>query len=68
MPIHEFLCEDCCCEFESLVFARDPMPVCPGCSGQRIKKLISAGALRPNGIPTGGGGFKEPACKPSGGG
>ena len=31
-----------------------------------VIKLMSAAAVRPQGIPTGSGGFKEPACKPSG--
>jgi hypothetical protein len=27
---------------------------------------MSAGCVRPQGIPTGSGGFKPPPCKPSG--
>jgi hypothetical protein len=33
-----------------------------------VEKLMSAGAVRPHGIPTGSGGFQPPPCKPSAGG
>lgn len=69
MPIYEFLCENCCCQFEELVLtSTDPPPKCPGCQSEAVKKIMSAGAIRPKGIATGAGGFKTPACKPAGGG
>ncbi len=68
MPIYEYHCESCNCQFEKLVFSSDETrPDCPTCCGQKVKKLISAGSIRAQGIPTGSGGFNAPACKPSGG-
>ena len=67
MPIYEYYCEDCNCQFETLFFPGDPVPTCPSCCKGNVKKLLSAGAVRPRGIPTGSGGFREPACKPAGG-
>jgi putative FmdB family regulatory protein len=69
MPIFEFQCNACGHQFERLVFASDTEPpVCPACSCADVQKLMSAGSVRPNGIPTGGGGFTPPACKISAGG
>ena len=68
MPIHEYHCESCNCDFEYLKLSdRDPDPQCPTCCGSKVKRLISAGSIRPAGIPSGRGGFKAPSCKPSGG-
>ena len=67
MPIYEFLCDACQCQFEKLVFASDQdKPQCPTCCSTHVHKLISAGSVRPEGIATGSGGFKAPACKPGG--
>ena len=69
MPIFEYQCKACCHQFEQLVFASDAEPTaCPACNCRDVEKLMSAGAVRPNGIPSGSGGFKPPACKPSAGG
>ena len=69
MPIYEYRCTQCGCSFEQLVMsARDPDPQCPTCCTEKVEKLISAGAIRPQGIPTGSGGFSEPSCRPTGGG
>ena len=43
------------------------LPPCPKCQCEDVQKLMSAGCVRAQGIPTGSGGFKGPACKPSGG-
>ena len=68
MPIYEYQCNHCCHCFESLTLSsNDPAPECPECHGSDVKKLISCGVVRAQGIPTGSGGFKPPACKPSGG-
>ena len=68
MPIYEYHCESCNCQFEKLVFhSDDGNPDCPTCCGKDVKKLMSAGSVRAQGIPTGSGGFNAPACKPSGG-
>ncbi|MEW5908642.1 MAG: zinc ribbon domain-containing protein [Thermodesulfobacteriota bacterium] len=67
MPIYEYQCNRCCHCYEELVFSeKDALPKCPKCSSRDVKKLLSAGSVRPQGIPTGSGGFKAPSCKPSG--
>lgn len=69
MPIYEYVCEKCDHCFEHLTFSTsEPEPPCPQCRCQKVKKLMSAGCVRPNGIPAGSGGFKQPSCSPSGGG
>lgn len=69
MPIYEYTCNQCCCEFEKLALSADePMPNCPHCGSDKVCKLMSAGCVRPHGIATGSGGFKAPACGPSAGG
>ena len=67
MPIYEYQCKACCHCFEELVFSsRAPKPRCPKCDCADVQKLMSAGCVRAQGIPTGSGGFKAPSCKPSG--
>ena len=67
MPIHEFVCEECRHEFEYLILsAKDPAPQCPRCQSTKLQKLMSAGNVRPQGIPSGSGGFALPKCAPSG--
>ncbi len=70
MPIYEYQCCECGHTFEELTFSTSgPVPDCPECSHCNVVKLMSAGAFRPNGVPTGAGGFTPPACKtPRGGG
>lgn len=68
MPIYEYHCEKCDCEFEYLMLSdRDPAPTCPTCCGTQVRKMVSASAVRPAGIPSGSGGFKSPKCAPTGG-
>lgn len=68
MPIHEYHCESCNCMFEYLKLKeKDPDPLCPTCCSDKLKKMISAGWVRPGGIATGSGGLTSPNCKPSGG-
>ncbi len=69
MPIFEFECKKCKHQFEELVLSsNESAPKCPKCQHKRVSKLISAASVRPNGIPTGSGGFQPPACKSPGGG
>ena len=69
MPIFEYVCETCDHCFEHLTFSSsEAEPPCPQCQGKKVKKLMSAGCVRPNGIPTGSGGFNKSSCKPAGGG
>lgn len=66
MPIYEYQCPRCDCRFETLLMPGDrEAAVCPKCSSPNVQRLISAGAVRPHGIPSGGGGFKPPKCMPS---
>jgi len=67
MPIYEYRCKGCGNTFEYLAFSSsEPAPACPECQCEDVEKLMSAGAIRPQGVPTGAGGFKPPPCKPSG--
>jgi putative FmdB family regulatory protein len=69
MPIYEFKCAACGNEFEELVLScADPAITCPACKGPDVRKLISTGNIRAEGIPKGKGGFKgsSPACRPGG--
>ena len=67
MPIYEYQCKGCCHKFEYLHFKADePAPNCPECNCADVDRLLSAGAIRAQGIPTGSGGFQPPPCKPSG--
>ncbi|MCB9482335.1 MAG: zinc ribbon domain-containing protein [Desulfobacteraceae bacterium] len=70
MPIYEFECNDCGEIFESLVLQgrEDEIIECSKCKSSNIKKLLSPGSFRPNGIPKGKGGFNPPprSCKPGG--
>jgi putative FmdB family regulatory protein len=66
MPIFEYVCEKCDCQFEQLLLKPTDAPSnCPNCGGKNVKKLMSAGSFRPQGIPKGSGGFKPPACASS---
>lgn len=64
MPIYEYECNKCTKIFETITFAgdRDDNPKCPHCDTDDVKKIMSAGAIRPDGIPKGKGGFAPPAC------
>lgn len=69
MPIYEYACNKCGKNFDYLSFrSDDPAPPCPGCGAEDVKKLMSAPSFRPDGIPTGKGGFSGPKCASSGGG
>jgi putative FmdB family regulatory protein len=68
MPIYEYRCNHCDCRFEHLALrVEEAPPPCPTCCGEDVEKLMSAGAIRPHGIPTGSGGFAPPKCRPTGG-
>ena len=67
MPLYEYQCQACCHCFEFLAISpNDPAPECPECKCADVSKLMSAGFVRPHGIPTGSGGFKAPKCRPTG--
>ena len=67
MPIYEYECKKCGHCFEELVLAKDTdLPSCPKCRAKEVQQLMSAGSIRSQGIASGSGGFKGPACAPSG--
>ena len=41
MPLYEYRCPKCACEFEELVFGQDTPP-CPKCGCAETDKLMSA--------------------------
>ncbi len=62
MPIFDYECEECGHCFEEIVLVSDYVPSCPKCQGKKVRKLITKSNIRPQGIPTGSGGFKVPEC------
>lgn len=69
MPIYEYFCNKCGKNFDYLALkASDPDPSCVICGASEVKKLMSAPSFRPEGIPTGKGGFAGPKCGSSSGG
>ena len=68
MPIFEYQCKECDHKFEKLVVSsQSTTPECPNCSESHVKKLISAGSVRANGITAASGGYSNASCSPSGG-
>jgi putative FmdB family regulatory protein len=64
MPIFEFKCPKCGKEFDNLVMpGKEVIAECPDCGNKKCEKLLSCGNVRPNGIPSGKGGYKLPPCK-----
>ncbi|MBL8519817.1 MAG: zinc ribbon domain-containing protein [Betaproteobacteria bacterium] len=41
MPIYEYACNDCHRDFEKLVRAAQPAPVCPYCGSGRLTRKLS---------------------------
>lgn len=70
MPIYEYECKNCHTQFEKLVLTcdNDEDAECPECRCGDVGKLMSAGNVRPQGIPKGSGGFSPPAKSCSAGG
>jgi putative FmdB family regulatory protein len=69
MPIFEFRCEDCEREFEEVVLPTlaksldQNTPHCPSCGSPKVRRILSVGNFRPDGIPRGKGGFTPPKCR-----
>jgi putative FmdB family regulatory protein len=69
MPIFEYVCRNCQATFETLMLPGErETPACPQCGGKDAQKLMSAGAVRPHGIPSGSGGWSLPKCASAGSG
>jgi putative FmdB family regulatory protein len=45
MPLFDFRCRSCGCEFEALVRAQDPPLVCPACRGADLERHLSTFAV-----------------------
>ncbi|WP_077024240.1 FmdB family zinc ribbon protein [Fuerstiella marisgermanici] len=45
MPLFEYVCDDCYCEFEMLVGPSEK-PRCPKCESTKLEKLMSAASGR----------------------
>ncbi|MCB0044276.1 MAG: zinc ribbon domain-containing protein [Caldilineaceae bacterium] len=46
MPIYEFVCPNCGCEFEKIVsFSDTATPVCPQCGEQHVERQVSRPAI-----------------------
>lgn len=45
MPLYDFHCSSCECQFESLVRGTD-IPQCPECGSTAVKKLVSLPAAQ----------------------
>ena len=67
MPMFEFECNKCGTQFEELVTSTArSLPECPECKENDVRKLISLGSVRANGISRGTD-VASPACSYSGG-
>jgi putative FmdB family regulatory protein len=54
MPIYEYECQGCKCDYERLVKMNAAAPPCPECNGDQIKRKISATTFTfRGGSPTG---------------
>ena len=62
MPIYEYRCTNCGQEFEEIMKLSDPAPRCPGCGSDKVERQMSTAAFRPDGVPSGSGGFEGPKC------
>lgn len=67
MPIYEYRCEKCGCDFEELVFG-DAVPPCPKCASPETHKLMSACRHSAGHNPGGYQGHTVPAPRGGGGG
>jgi putative FmdB family regulatory protein len=49
MPIHEYRCSQCGCEFEELVTSSNTDVPCPECASQDVERLLSAFGMKSGG-------------------
>jgi len=56
MPIYEFHCSKCKCDFEELVIGGDDDIKCPSCGGKKVKRMMSAFAHKSGDTFVGSGG------------
>ena len=69
MPLYEYKCKDCGCEFEALVLGAED-PVCPSCKSEKLEKVFSAFSMSQGGTGSRGLSYSTSGgnCPPSGGG
>ena len=68
MPLFEFECLSCQHQFEELVLsATKSVEECPKCNEKNVRKLVSAGCFRANGISSPSPAPSAPACSNGGG-
>ncbi|MBU3915143.1 zinc ribbon domain-containing protein [bacterium] len=54
MPLFEFKCNKCGTQYEKLIASTErSLPECPKCNETDVRKLISMGSIRANGISKG---------------
>ena len=49
MPIYEYFCQSCDCQFETLVFRSTDPVACPGCSTEDVKRVLSVFGFKSGG-------------------
>ena len=49
MPIYEYCCEGCDCQFETLVFRSSDRVACPSCSSEKVSRLLSVFGFKSGG-------------------
>ncbi|MBU2512291.1 zinc ribbon domain-containing protein [bacterium] len=68
MPLFEFECNNCKHRFEELVTSSSKrVEKCPECEDTGIRKLVSAGSIKPNGSASSLGSYQAPSCSSGGG-
>jgi putative FmdB family regulatory protein len=68
MPMYEFTCQKCKSDFEELVFSSDEKVACPECNSTKIKRKMSAFAIKSGSKFVSSGGSSCGGCTPSPGG
>ena len=49
MPIYEYYCKGCDCQFETLVLRSSDPVACPGCGTEKVTKVLSVCAFKSGG-------------------
>jgi len=65
MPIYEYHCAKCGCDFEELVTSSSAKITCPQCGGKKVGKLMSVFAHQSGGEFRSSGGSSCSGCSSS---
>jgi len=49
MPIYEFCCDNCDCQFETLVFRSSDPVACPSCDTEDVRRVLSVFGFKSGG-------------------